>query len=153
MIFYLIFSTSPWVVFTYSQAGKAFRSLERDLLPLLEQNHHTHLRSSEKSMEISGNGQGVFRNQPLPKVIRKTADIPGVNGLGKGRIQSLQTYVLPATSPFPSATLYSIYLFLVNTHPPISDSAAAARRRRCAAVSTRAWRSGGPTRSLFWILL
>jgi hypothetical protein len=27
-------------------------------------------------------------------------------------------YVLPATPPFPSATLYSIYLFLVNTPPP-----------------------------------
>jgi hypothetical protein len=29
-------------------------------------------RSSEKSIGISGNGQGVFRNQPLPKIIRKT---------------------------------------------------------------------------------
>jgi hypothetical protein len=42
-------------------------------------------RSSEKSMEISGNGQGVFRNQPLPKIIRKPLYIPGVNDVGKGR--------------------------------------------------------------------
>jgi hypothetical protein len=85
MIFFIHFAHPPECFFTYSQAGKAFRSLERDLLPLWNRIITLTLGHQKNQWRFPAMARDSSGTNPSPKLSGKSLDIADVNGVGEGK--------------------------------------------------------------------